>query len=64
MEPEDSLPYSQQSYISPYPEPDQSSPYISILAIQDPSWNSKIWGFHGGGYEECRLLGYYAVWLL
>jgi hypothetical protein len=18
----------------------------------------KIWGFHGGGYEECRLLGY------
>jgi hypothetical protein len=19
---------------------------------------SKIWGFHGGDYEECRLLGY------
>jgi hypothetical protein len=25
---------------------------------------SKIWGFHGGGYEEWRLLGCYAVWLL
>jgi hypothetical protein len=24
----------------------------------------KIWGFHGGAYEECRLLGCYAVWLL
>jgi hypothetical protein len=20
--------------------------------------NCKIWGFHGGDYEECRLLGY------
>jgi hypothetical protein len=24
----------------------------------------KISGFHGGDYEECRLLGCYAVWLL
>jgi hypothetical protein len=24
----------------------------------------KIWGFHCGDYEECRLLGCYAVWLL
>jgi hypothetical protein len=24
----------------------------------------KIWGFHGGDYEEWRLLGCYAVWLL
>jgi hypothetical protein len=23
-----------------------------------------IWGFHCGDYEECRLLGSYAVWLL
>jgi hypothetical protein len=23
-----------------------------------------IWGFHGGDYEEWRLLGCYAVWLL
>jgi hypothetical protein len=27
-------------------------------------WLCKIWGFHGGDYEECRLLGYYAVYLL
>jgi hypothetical protein len=24
----------------------------------------KIWGFHGGDYEECRLLGCYAMWFL
>jgi hypothetical protein len=24
----------------------------------------KIWCFHGGDYEECRLLACYAVWLL
>jgi hypothetical protein len=24
----------------------------------------KIWDFHGAVYEECRLLGCYAVWLL
>jgi hypothetical protein len=24
----------------------------------------RIWGFHGGDYEECRLLGCYAVWPL
>jgi hypothetical protein len=24
----------------------------------------KIWGFHGGDYEECCLLGCYAVWFL
>jgi hypothetical protein len=24
----------------------------------------KIWGFHGGDYEEWFLLGCYAVWLL
>jgi hypothetical protein len=26
--------------------------------------NIKIWGFHGGDYEEWRLLECYAVWLL
>jgi hypothetical protein len=25
---------------------------------------SKIWGFHGGDYEEWCLLGCYAVWFL
>jgi hypothetical protein len=24
----------------------------------------KIWGFHGGDYEELCLLGRYAVWRL
>jgi hypothetical protein len=24
----------------------------------------KIWGYHGGNYEECRLLGCYAAWLI
>jgi hypothetical protein len=24
----------------------------------------QIWGFHGGDYEEWRLLGRYAVWFL
>jgi hypothetical protein len=24
----------------------------------------KIRGYHGGDYEECRLLGCYVVWLL
>jgi hypothetical protein len=24
----------------------------------------KIWVFHGGEYEECRLLGCYAVWIV
>jgi hypothetical protein len=27
-------------------------------------WLRKIWGFHGGDYEEWCLLGCYAVWLL
>jgi hypothetical protein len=26
--------------------------------------NCKMWGFHGGDYEELCLLGCYAVWLL
>jgi hypothetical protein len=29
-----------------------------------PPPNCKIWGFHGGEYEEGCLLGCYAVWLL
>jgi hypothetical protein len=24
----------------------------------------KMWGFHGGDYEEWRLLGCYAMWFL
>jgi hypothetical protein len=26
--------------------------------------DNKIGGFRGRDYEECRLLGYYVVWLL
>jgi hypothetical protein len=32
--------------------------------FQDLYWNCKIWGFQGGDYEECRLLGCGAVWIL
>jgi hypothetical protein len=27
-------------------------------------FSCKVWFFHGGDYEECSLLGCYAVWLL
>jgi hypothetical protein len=33
-------------------------------ACPNPDVWCKIWGFHGGDYEEWRLLGRYAVWLL
>jgi hypothetical protein len=33
MEPEGSLPCSQESYTGPYPEPDQFSPYRHILQL-------------------------------
>jgi hypothetical protein len=45
----------------------------SILMLNSIIWDKlkweqqalcKIWGFHGGDYEECCLLGCYAVWLL
>jgi hypothetical protein len=32
-------------------------------AVKEKS-GCKIWGFHGGDYEEWCLLGCYAVWLL
>jgi hypothetical protein len=35
MEPEGSLPYSQELSIGPYPEPDGSSPYDPILSVWD-----------------------------
>jgi hypothetical protein len=37
MEPEGSLPHSQELFTCPYPEPDQSSPHQPILSLQDPS---------------------------
>jgi hypothetical protein len=33
MEPDGSLPYSQESATGPYPEIDQSSPYQPILSL-------------------------------
>jgi hypothetical protein len=33
MEPEGSLPYSQDHSTGPYTEPDQSSPYYPILSL-------------------------------
>jgi hypothetical protein len=37
-----------------------------ITAVREPNqlMLCKIRGFHGGDYEEFRLLGCYAVWLL
>jgi hypothetical protein len=35
MEPEGSLPCSQQPAIDPYPEPDQSTPHTPILSLQN-----------------------------
>jgi hypothetical protein len=36
MEHGDLLPYSQPPSTGSYPQPDQSSPYNPILALQDP----------------------------
>jgi hypothetical protein len=37
MEPEGSLPLSQEHSTGSYPEPDESSPYNPILVLLDPS---------------------------
>jgi hypothetical protein len=34
------------------------------MLFRDIMVTCKILGFHGGDYEECCLLGCYAVWLL
>jgi hypothetical protein len=34
------------------------------LLISQTKGTCKVWGFHGGDHEDCRLLGCYAVWLL
>jgi hypothetical protein len=49
-------------------------PVLQCLSIKFPkrvfkklittfSWGCRIWGFHGGDYEECRLLGCGALWV-
>jgi hypothetical protein len=37
---------------------------FDIYNITTIGEQSKILGFHGGDYEECRILGCYDVWLL
>jgi hypothetical protein len=37
MEPESSLPCTQEPSTGPYPDPDQSSPHQAVLSLQDPS---------------------------
>jgi hypothetical protein len=37
-----------------------SNLYLCVMSIQTPC---KILGFHGGDYEECRLLGCYTTLL-
>jgi hypothetical protein len=32
--------------------------------IQRIRQTTEVWGFHGGDYEERRLLGCYAAWIL
>jgi hypothetical protein len=36
----------------------------NIVKLWEQEVSCKIWGFHGGDYEEWCLLGCYAVWLL
>jgi hypothetical protein len=37
---------------------------VSKIQFTNKLERCKIWGFHGGDYEEWCLLGCYAVWLL
>jgi hypothetical protein len=38
-------------------------PEDTILYANKVYGKCNIWGSHGGDYEECRLLGCYALWL-
>jgi hypothetical protein len=37
---------------------------IKEIPLKTVDFPCKIWGFHGGDYEEWCLLGCYVVWLL
>jgi hypothetical protein len=50
-------------------DPDTAVDFISVetylcLGYYGHVTIYKIWGFHGGDYEEWRLLGCYAMWFL
>jgi hypothetical protein len=56
MEPEGSLPRSQELSTAPYPEPDRSNPYHHILLLYDPLINHNR-SFFVLKYE------FYAIWM-
>jgi hypothetical protein len=37
---------------------------FNLMDTTDLQEACKIWGFRGGDYEECRLIGRGVVWLL
>jgi hypothetical protein len=37
---------------------------LKMKEVEKGETDFKIWGFHGGDYEEWRLLECYAVWFL
>jgi hypothetical protein len=41
---------------------ERSASIISVTRTGEHGISCKIWGFHGGDYEEWCLLGCYAVW--
>jgi hypothetical protein len=54
-------------FVPPYKEGCVKARYLRFtrpLSVTKTAKECKIRVFHGGGYEEWRLLGCYAVWLL
>jgi hypothetical protein len=37
---------------------------MSLFVLSYRGKSCKIWRFHSGDYEECHLMGCYAIWLL
>jgi hypothetical protein len=48
----------------PHDVTSQKAAFFKRLSESTHLTQCKIWGFHGGDYEEWCLLGCYAVWLL
>jgi hypothetical protein len=71
QQPEDKIWFLQE----PHGVTTQKTPFFIVTAVKTSNLTRygrvlknclccMSWGFHGGDYEECRLLGCYAVWLL